>query len=149
MVIVVVLGGQYDIPNAYGGEGNDYFIISKYLTADVTIIDGGINTIVLDYGVEITGVNETTRNFSDTGLTRQWMIANRLLPEGTTDETVALRAKFELSTGGTIEVVLPTALAYQFQIGGGEAKHYLDIRDEFIDATADDPFIVRSAPMCR
>ena len=44
----------------------------------------------------------------------------------------------------TFLATMTPACIYLFQIGGGEAKNYLDIRDEFVDATPDKPFIVDS-----
>ena len=122
---VTVLGGAFDIPSAGGAGGRDYLIISKYLTGNVTISDiSGPNTIVFDYGVEITNVFDVGVDDGQGG-------------------TFYTTVTFTLSTGAKVTMGLPSSENfYLFQIGGGEAKSYTDIRDEFIDATVDDPFTV-------
>ena len=145
----VVTGGEYDIPEANGGPGQDYLIISKYLTSDVTLFDtAGINTIVLDYGVEITDVAEVNDDLSGTGLSIEQLIQFGFLPPGSTSFIViaGVSVSFTLSTGAmmwcTITLASPAGENYLFQIGGGEALNYYDVREQFVGATTDDPFIV-------
>ena len=145
---VVVLGGEFNFADeANGLGGHDYFVISKYLSANMIIRDtANINTIVLDYGVEITDVTETTDDLTSTlsgiGLTIEQLIEAQALPKFSTSYIVVNEVEFTLSTGATINVAGPAGDAYRFQIGEGDALYYNQIREQFVGASDISPFTV-------
>ena len=89
-----------------GGGGNDVIIVSRFQSGNVTIDDrnGSENLIKFDYGVTITGYNESS------GVAR----GNRVY------EFVELT----LATGAVITVLSPNGL-YNYQLGDGEVLDYL------------------------
>ncbi len=148
---VLTLSGEFQT-RADGLRGNDYFVISRYLSGAMTIDDGfGTNTIRFDDGVKITAVIEDTTDVRDDPTLQDEYRAGRPTTQDLLDNSIITDASevitynsvtYTLSTGGTVTIVSPTTivvpatgetpavLRYLFQIGDGEAKSYLDFRDD-------------------
>ncbi len=89
-----------------GAGGNDVYIINKYHSGFAKISDTfGVNQVVFDSGVMITAITEVLDS-------RESIYAVKLI----------------LSTGGVVEVELPSGDDWQYRLGAGEALSYADFK---------------------
>ncbi len=143
---VIALGGEIDI-QAAGALGDDYFIISRYLSSNLTISDTfGTNIIRFDEGISIASVAETSEDLTLTsGLTLEQLIQFGLLLPGQSSITYN-QVIYTLSTGAIITINSPGGDNYEFQIGEGETMDYVSFRDLIkvsgADPTPSAPYVI-------
>ncbi len=157
---ILPLSGEFQT-QADGFRGNDYFVVSRYLSGAMTIGDGfGTNTIRFDDGVRIVSVVEDSTDVRDDPTLQDAFGSGRPTIQDLLDNFIITDASevitynsvtYTLSTGGTVTIASPTTivvpasgetpavLRYLFQIGNGEAKGYLDFREDLRPTDATDP----------
>ncbi len=102
-----------------GAGGNDVYIISKYHSGFTKISDTfGVNQVAFDSGVVINEISEVRDS-------RNSIYAVKLI----------------LSTGGVVEVELPSGDDWIYSLGAGEALSYADFKS-IVDVGA--PYVVES-----
>jgi hypothetical protein len=125
---ILHLGGENKyIANGLGGD--DYIVVSRFLTADATIQDlSGTNTIIFDHGVGITRVEEELNDLRGSSRSLDFFKSRGGIPSDATVKVGHTSVVFTLSTGARITIDDPALAFYQYQIGDGEILSYLELR---------------------
>ena len=142
---IMTLGGEVE-QTANGFDGNDYLIVSRYLTSNLVLNDAfGTNVIRFDGGVQIASVVEDVVDFRDDFVdvfapgrpTAQLLVDNGII--ASVDEVITYnQVIYTLSTGATITIDTPESTSYSYQIGNGTVMDYVSFR-ELIKVSGADP----------
>jgi hypothetical protein len=125
---ILYLGGENKY-TASGIGGDDYIVISRFLTADATIQDLlGTNTIIFDHGVQITSIREVLNDLTESTRGLEFFKLRGGVPLDATVKVGHTSVVFTLSTGAEITIDDPASSFYQYQIGDGEILSYLELR---------------------